>query len=68
MTDPAGSDDTGPGDPDRLHPRVRAEHDDAVAAGRDAYRDPLTGYSVFTELYLSSRPCCGEGCRHCPYD
>lgn len=27
------------------------------------------GYVVFTETYLLSRGyCCGNGCRHCPYD
>ena len=27
------------------------------------------GYLVFTEHYLSKRGwCCGNGCRHCPYE
>jgi len=34
---------------------------------RDTYIDPATGYSVFTQAYLKRRPCCGNGCRHCPY-
>jgi hypothetical protein len=34
---------------------------------RDTYIDPSTGYSVFTQAYLKRRPCCGNGCRHCPY-
>ena len=34
---------------------------------RDTYIDPDTGYSVFTSAYLKRRPCCGNGCRHCPW-
>lgn len=34
---------------------------------RDTYIDPATGYSVFTTAYLKRRPCCGNGCRHCPW-
>jgi len=34
---------------------------------RDTYIDPDTGYSVFTQAYLKRRPCCGNGCRHCPW-
>ncbi len=35
--------------------------------GIDFYFD-LSGYMVFTEKYLSERGyCCGNGCRHCPY-
>jgi hypothetical protein len=34
---------------------------------RDTYIDPGTGYSVFTQAYLKRRPCCGNGCRHCPW-
>ena len=34
---------------------------------RDTYIDPDTGYSVFTASYLKRRPCCGNGCRHCPW-
>ena len=34
---------------------------------RDTYVDPDTGYSVFTQAYLRRRPCCGNGCRHCPW-
>lgn len=40
----------------------------AVAAGRDTYRDPVTGYAVFTASCLAARGrCCATGCRHCPY-
>ncbi|GMH63816.1 hypothetical protein TrST_g12054 [Triparma strigata] len=34
---------------------------------RDTYVDPDTGYSVFTAACLKRRPCCGNGCRHCPW-
>jgi hypothetical protein len=44
-------------------------HDRAVAAGATTYVDPDTGYAVFTAEFLGSRGfCCGNGCRHCPYD
>jgi hypothetical protein len=43
-------------------------HDAAVARGCDQYIDPATGYKVFTALYLGRRTCCGNACRHCPYD
>lgn len=47
---------------------VAAAHDEAVAAGRAVYEDPVTGYSVFTADALAARGyCCGCGCRHCPY-
>lgn len=47
---------------------AQAAHDAAVAAGRDLYADPETGYLVFTSAALALRGyCCGSGCRHCPY-
>jgi Family of unknown function (DUF5522) len=47
---------------------VRAAHDDAVARGDAGYRDPATGFFVFTAETLRARGwCCGNGCRHCPY-
>ncbi|MEM1332968.1 MAG: DUF5522 domain-containing protein [Actinomycetota bacterium] len=60
--------------PDRLapdHPR-RAEilerHGAAMTANVPTYRDPSSGYSVFTAKFLASRRyCCASGCRHCPY-
>lgn len=43
-------------------------HAEAVARGERTYRDPQTGYVVFTELAHRERGhCCGSGCRHCPY-
>lgn len=53
------------------HPQraeILAAHRAAVAAGADRYRDPRTGYWVFTAAYLAARGhCCDTGCRHCPY-
>jgi cobyrinic acid a,c-diamide synthase len=45
----------------------KALHRHAVSLKRDTYLDPATGYSVFTQIYLKRRPCCGNGCRHCPH-
>jgi Family of unknown function (DUF5522)/Galactose oxidase, central domain len=45
----------------------KALHRHAVSLKRDTYIDPATGYSVFTQIYLKRRPCCGNGCRHCPH-
>lgn len=43
-------------------------HAAAIAAGESRYRDPTTGYWVFTEHGLRARgKCCGCGCRHCPW-
>ena len=60
--------------PSRLdphHPRraeILAAHSAAVAAGRDGYIDPITGYFVFTAAHLASTGrCCESGCRHCPF-
>ena len=39
----------------------------ALAAGEAGYLDPVTGLFVFTAQSLSERPCCDNGCRHCPY-
>ncbi|HQY15539.1 MAG TPA: DUF5522 domain-containing protein [Ilumatobacteraceae bacterium] len=61
--------------PRRYSPRHRsfddgmARHAAAVAAGVPAYRDPVTGNTVFTARFLADRGyCCESGCRHCPYD
>ena len=44
-------------------------HEEACLAKQDFYRDPSTGYSVFTEYAIKKRgKCCGSGCRHCPYN
>jgi hypothetical protein len=47
---------------------IVSAHEDALDGGRDTYRDPLTGYTVFTAAALWARGrCCESGCRHCPY-
>lgn len=49
-------------------PREVALHDAAVAAGLRHFRDPLTGYVVFTAIGLRAQGrCCGSGCLFCPY-
>ncbi len=45
----------------------KALHRHAVAHNRDTYIDPDSGYSVFSQVYLKRRPCCGNACRHCPH-
>jgi Family of unknown function (DUF5522) len=48
---------------------VQAAHDEAVLARQPTYTDPDTGFQVFTGETLAARGhCCGNGCRHCPYD
>jgi hypothetical protein len=45
-----------------------AAHEAACARGAPTYRDPVTGYLVFTErAHLERGSCCGSACRHCPY-
>jgi hypothetical protein len=52
-----------------MTPAAEQAHALAVTAGRDFYTDPDTGLMVMTELYLKKRGyCCGNICRHCPYD
>ena len=48
---------------------VMNRHREAVAKSKPAYRDPVSGYSVFTAAFLAQRGyCCASGCRHCPYE
>lgn len=43
-------------------------HNSACALRQEFYRDPITGYRVFTAFELRRRgKCCGCSCRHCPY-
>ena len=47
---------------------IEEAHRCAVLRGNLQYTDPVTGYSVFTQLASSRRGyCCGSGCRHCVY-
>ncbi len=46
--------------------RLAAE---AERRGRSTYADPRTGLQVFTPAALRARgECCGNGCRHCPFE
>lgn len=50
-------------------PPWHALHQAACARGEATYRDPETGYTVFTQVaHLKRGKCCGSACRHCPYD
>lgn len=43
-------------------------HEQACAKGEFFYRDPATGYLVFTRVkHIDRGHCCKSGCRHCPY-
>lgn len=44
-------------------------HQRACEEGKMTYIDPPTGYTVLTELsHMKRGSCCGNACRHCPYD
>ncbi|CAG8473256.1 hypothetical protein C2G38_476224 [Gigaspora rosea] len=44
-------------------------HRIAVQNNQNTYTDPETSYIVMTELFHKQRGyCCGNNCRHCPYD
>lgn len=51
----------------RAKARCALLHRVACERGCDQYTDPATGYAVFTADFLRKRPCCGRGCRHCPW-
>lgn len=55
----------GPEDP--RYAASLAAHDAASAAGDGGYLDPTTGLFVMTAPSLAARPCCGNLCRHCPW-
>jgi len=43
-------------------------HEEYCARGEYFYRDPKTGYIVFTAVKHRHRGyCCKSGCRHCPF-
>ncbi|ORX89027.1 hypothetical protein K493DRAFT_319032 [Basidiobolus meristosporus CBS 931.73] len=45
------------------------EHQKAVENEQPTYKDPATGYTVFTTFgHLKRGYCCGNQCRHCPYE
>jgi hypothetical protein len=48
---------------------IQAAHAQAISDGEDGYLDPATGLFVLTADFLARRGyCCGNGCRHCPYE
>ena len=61
-------------DPRRLSPGHRSfgeimrRHAMACTDGSPTYRDPVSGFAVFTATFLAQRgACCESGCRHCPF-
>ena len=52
---------------DHGYERAMEAHVNACEAGQQGYQDPVTKLFVMTATYLSDRPCCERGCRHCPY-
>ena len=51
-----------------LPPDIEQLHLSSVMNGEETYKDPKTGYQVFTAIAHNRRGfCCGSGCRHCPY-
>ncbi len=60
--------------PSRLAPghahrdEILARHRASLDANLPTYRDPVSGFSVFTARFLAGRGyCCESGCRHCPF-
>ncbi|MEZ6016769.1 MAG: DUF5522 domain-containing protein [Planctomycetota bacterium] len=52
------------------HPQYRAilaRHEAAIEDGAAFYIDPASGLWVMTAAKLWERPCCNNGCRHCPW-
>lgn len=58
--------------PSRMKDVTEAWHFRHIASlrkGQTQYIDPVTGYTVFNEYFHVLRGrCCGNICRHCPYD
>ncbi|TAE29135.1 MAG: hypothetical protein EAZ92_06960 [Candidatus Kapaibacterium sp.] len=53
---------------DNYRALVTRLHAEACMRGDTHYRDPATGYIVFTRLKHEMRGyCCKSGCRHCAY-
>jgi len=55
-------------DDDKENKKMDASEDEKWNSGEERYYNE-NGFIVFTEAYLLERGyCCGNGCRHCPYD
>ncbi|MGB3735182.1 MAG: DUF5522 domain-containing protein [Ilumatobacter sp.] len=47
---------------------IMERHRSAVETNLPTYADPVSGFSVFTAVFLAKRGyCCDSGCRHCPF-
>lgn len=47
---------------------IEEAHRCALKNNLSTYKDPETGFTVFTEIvHLKRGKCCGSKCRHCPY-
>ena len=48
---------------------IEEHHRLACKNGQDTYIDPESGYQVLTSQALLKRgTCCGNNCRHCPFE
>ena len=48
---------------------IEALHERACTLGQMSYIDPATGFTCFTRIaHLKRGVCCGNYCRHCPYE
>jgi|GEM_PF-1715740 len=53
----------------RMTANLLALHADACSKQQRTYKDPATGFAVLTEYAHRVRgQCCGNACRHCPWD
>lgn len=62
--------DTGPAERQLTdnEKEIAKVHEEACEAKQRMYRDPTTGFKVFTKFaHLQRGKCCGSACRHCPY-
>lgn len=61
--------DTSSLNPTGLPEQVTALHAAAVEARKPGYVDPSTGFRVTSAIgHLQRGYCCGEACRHCPFE
>lgn len=59
----------GANDAKKTGVNVAELHRRAVRRNQTSYKDPVTGFTCFTELaHLRRGVCCGSRCRHCPYN
>lgn len=53
----------------QVSPEIEKIHKLACEQKDNFYRDPISNLNVLTEYFhLKRGSCCGQGCRHCPYD